>query len=454
MIVFLGDPAGRPPTSKRRHVTANSIKQIKVASPDSPIFPAINSSQSTAECGSRQECSFAIDEKSEAEKELIKFQSSLNDRRKVFVHNRNRSIHANKQSTMFDSWSAADLHVSPSNNDAMAMQTLGKVWKSSAEEFLVSKASYDAEKLKNSYKSARGKSPMLMTELFHQHMHKNPRSAESLLFLKRPFSANSSKMPADLVALDLFLSGSDMIPDFKRVDFRSSDSNLLGIAPSAVVILDNEASNGTHSPGSVVGIRTGMGAGMNSILGTTSPAIGTECNSRVGTPSSTPIRRMDSFASVFSGDDDQVRRIQRPKSSTGIGQRENLLPSLLKSKSDLSGVRQTNLELLIDVQSNLNSKIALSQKGKFSPDKYSTDSQTGRNKNKRNTQENDDLFSESEDINQIPLHELKLDESHYFGESAKIAFFAKFRQLTVGLTSSTIVRSGTASIRPYTGKAA
>ena len=451
MIVFLGDPAGRPPTSKRRHVTANAIKQIKVASPDSPTFPAINSPQSAAEASNRQEYLFATDEKSEAERELIKFQSSLNDRRKVFVHNRNRSIHANKQSTMFDSWSAADLHASPSNNDAMAMQTLGKVWKSSAEEFLVSKASYDAEKLKNSYKSARGKSPMLMTELFHQHRHKNPRSAESLLFQKRPFSANSSKMPADLVALDIFLSGSELIQDFKTVDFRSSNSNLLGVAPPAVVaVLDNDAFSSTHGPGSGVGM--GMGVGIGSLLGTTSPAIGSECNSRIGTPSSTPIRRMDSFASVFSGDDDRERRTQRPKSSTGIGQRENFLPSLQKSKSDLSGVRQTNLEIQSEVQSNLNSRIALSQKGKFSPDKYSSDTQTGRNKNKRKTEEIDDLFSESGDVNQTPLDKLKLDESHYFGESAKIAFFAKFRQLTVGLTSSTIVRSGTSSIRPYTGE--
>ena len=35
----------------------------------------------------------------------------------------------------------------------------------------------------------------------------------------------------------------------------------------------------------------------------------------------------------------------------------------------------------------------------------------------------------------------KINESFYFGESAKIAFFTKFRQLTVALASSTVVKA-------------
>ena len=258
MIVFLGDPSGRPPTATKR----SGSRRVKIE-PETHSLPSI-SDRIVDKSGDRGEGdvdNLTEVKKTDAEIDYEKFKSTVDERRRVFVDNRNRSISANKQSTMFDSWSASDLHAVSAVETVMEGQQSDKLWKGSANVFLVSKASYDSIKANNSYKSARGKSPLLMSELFHQHRHQNPRASESLLFLKRPFTANPAKMPADLTALANILTQNDF-PDF------------------------NASSSTTFS--------------------------------QSGKSSNVSVSRMDSFASIFSGQDDSKTRLPRPRTSTGI----------------------------------------------------------------------------------------------------------------------------------------
>lgn len=92
-----------------------------------------------------------------------------------------------------------------------------------------------------------------------------------------------------------------------------------------------------------------------------------------------------------------------------------------------------------------------------SPDSHGERSLNGRMSPKKekiggkNGSKNLLSFFEKDETEKPPTSVSKIDESFYFGENAKIVFFAKFRQLTVGLTSSTVLRPVVSTFRPHTG---
>jgi hypothetical protein len=197
-VVFLGDPNGRPATAKKRN--SRSLQKNKETM-KSISLPIINDNDNQ----SILKDSIASNEQFEAVKNYKKFQAIVNEKRRVLVDNRDRSISANKPSTMFDSWSATERN----NVITKEKQAMEKIWKDSATEYLSLKSNYDSEKAKTTFQTGRGQNPMSMTELFHQHRHQHPRAAESLLFIKRPFSASTAQIPADLASLERELGYSD-----------------------------------------------------------------------------------------------------------------------------------------------------------------------------------------------------------------------------------------------------
>ena len=206
-----------PLTEGKAQVNVDDPKYVKVFEP----FITSSGFMTSTSSINRSNTTGSQEEKSDSTRDYEKFQASVDERRRVFVDNRNRSIHANKQSTMFDSWSSSDLHPILAIDSTMEIQSSEKIWKDTASGYLSSKASYDAEKATNTYKSQRGKSPLLMSELFQQHKHLNSRSSESLLFLKRSFSASVAKIPPELTAFDTYLFNSDILSQDIGITLRS-----------------------------------------------------------------------------------------------------------------------------------------------------------------------------------------------------------------------------------------
>ena len=214
MMVHFEDPL----TEGKVQVTVDDPKYAKVFEP----FIASSGFMTSTSATNRNNVIGIQEEKSDSTRDYEKFQASVDERRRIFVDNRNRSIHANKQSTMFDSWSSSDLHPLLAIDATMEIQSSEKVWKDTASGYLSSKASYDAEKATNTYKSQRGKSPLLMSELFQQHKHLNSRGSESLLFLKRSFSASVAKIPPELTAFDTYLFNSDILSQGVGINLSSN----------------------------------------------------------------------------------------------------------------------------------------------------------------------------------------------------------------------------------------
>ena len=510
MIIFLGDPAGRPPTAKKRPTTAtvDAARHRRLTDLDRTNLPLINSPHKSDERGFEFDNQPVSEEKSEAEREFEKFKTSVDERRRVFVDNRNRSIHANKQSTMFDySWTASDSHSPSIIETAMESQVSGKVWKESATEFLESKAHYDAEKAKNSYKSGRGKPPMLMSELFHQHRHQNPRSNESLLFLKRPFSASTAKIPSDLTALDMLLYNA------------SSDSDAaVGTSSTMTPAINNSHGNSNgHSSSSGNNGHGHHNGGGNGHSNGNSGNHGGGNNNGGGSGAGS---RMDSFSSIFSGQDDsRIRSLQRPRTSTGIGMRENTFPTVTTHKSPFEenypdriltpNSDHSHSHSIIIQENSLSDrnfddnnyspasrpltkrrgsteKRSFQQmqllKGSFFADgvtkkpgispgsdprsgpgsgpgsQYNSTSHVtltpaaaaaslAKRFERLNSNNSNSTLSLNSSTNIPSLtasaaesqKSSNLDYSLYFGENAKVAFFSKFRQLALGLASSTVV---------------
>jgi hypothetical protein len=134
-VVFLGDPNGRPATAKKRNSRSLQKNRETMKSISLPIIND-NDNQSILKD------SIASNEQFEAVKNYKKFQAIVNEKRRVLVDNRDRSISANKPSTMFDSWSATERN----NVITKEKQAMEKIWKDSATEYLSLKSNYDSEK--------------------------------------------------------------------------------------------------------------------------------------------------------------------------------------------------------------------------------------------------------------------------------------------------------------------
>jgi hypothetical protein len=399
-VVFLGDPKGRPATAKRVNIYAATGKKVrpkttqqKKVTINDISLPIINDNDNQ----NISKDTLVFNEQFEAIKNCKKFQAIVNEKRRVLVDNRDRSIRANKPSTMFDSWSATER----SNVVIKENQAMEQMWKDSAKEYLCLKSNYDSEKAKTTFQTGRGQNPMSMTELFHQHRHHHPRAAESSLFLRRPFSASAAQIPADLTSLENELAYSN-----SSVHKDKSDSQ--------EAIFKNKPNS-------------------------------------------------DSLRSIFTNIDDSRTRLQpRPQTSLGIGSRDKAERKTMQSFDStasfrgsmeslhLQGHRNNFSRQISDTGFSLetldNEYILDHDDGKsLSPSKIDTivpfpAQKLTSNLSQPDLIDNQTIMSGWVDNNTDLKDSSKIDKSFYFGEKAKIAFFSKFRQLSSGFSTSSIVQ--------------